>query len=389
MASFQELEPGKYKLYVELGYRGKRRIRRTKTIYAKNDTEARKQLVLFEADLLTSKLVNEDNVTLEEFYPKWKKKYAEKHYSARVYQDTCNIIDARIIPEFKTVKLKDISKLDVITFIDDLKPLNKKKTTLAPSTVHNIYKAFNSLMKIAQEWELIDKNPCENITLPSLEHKEAEVCTVDELKQIFERLEKYDWKWQLIVKIAALTGARQGEIVAIENKHLDFNENKLKIEQAFSNIKGKGLVLKGTKTKNKRIVSVPDELMAELLEYTKEKKKQLFEVQNLREWKDHTFLFSNEFGRPLRPDSVSQWWMRFMKENKDLKRIRFHDLRHTSATLLLQKGVHEKVIQKRLGHSKVTFTLDTYSHVIEEMDRSAADAFSGIFESENKKSDIK
>lgn len=73
------------------------------------------------------------------------------------------------------------------------------------------------------------------------------------------------------------------------------------------------------------------------------------------------------------------------------RRLRLHDLRHTSATLLLSKGIHEKVIQKRLGHSRASFTLDTYSHVLEEMDRSASDAFEGLLKakSHNSKSDAK
>lgn len=389
MASFQEVEPGKYKLYVELGYRGKRRIRKTKTVFVKNDTEARKELVLFEADLLTNKIVDEANITLEEFYPKWKELYAKDHYGDRTYEEICNIIDKRILTDFDTVKLKEISRLDVVSFFKSLKRLDGKKGDLAPSTVHNIYKAFNSLMSVAVDWELIESNPCQRLKLPTITHKEADVYNIEETEKLFERLNDYPWHWQLIVKVAALTGARQGEIVALENKHLDFNDMTMKIEQAFVNVKGEGLVLKDTKTSNTRTISVPDSLIAELFEYTKIKKKQLFEVQNLREYPEHTFLFSDEYGKPLRPDSVSQWWRRFMDENKDLKTIRFHDLRHTSATLLLLKGVHEKVIQKRLGHSKVTFTLDTYSHVLEEMDRTASNVFTDMFNNKKDKSDVK
>src|SRR5699024_8357336 len=116
-----------------------------------------------------------------------------------------------------------------------------------------------------------------------IRHKEATVYDIDETEHLFERLNDYPWHWQLIVKIAALTGARQGEIVAIENKHLDFNENTLTIEQAFVNKQSEGIVLKETKSNNKRTITVPDSIMIELSEYVKEKKKQLFEVQNLLE----------------------------------------------------------------------------------------------------------
>lgn len=388
MASIQDLGYGKYKLYVELGYRGKRRRRRTKTITAKNMTEARRELVRFEASLLDKKITDEEKITIDEFYAKWKKLYAKDNYSPRQYKEVCRIIDNRILPEFTTATLKEITRLDVISFLKSLKRVDGKGD-LAPSTVHNIYKALNSLMSVAKNWELIESNPCENIKLPSLKHKEIEVYNVEETKELFERLENEQWHWQLIVKIAALTGARQGEIVALENKHLDFNNKTIAIEQSLSNVAGQGLILKGTKTGNKRTITVPDSLMIELYEYVKEKKRQLFEVQNMREWEEHTFLFSNEFGKPLRPDTVSQWWLRFMDKNSNLKRIRFHDLRHTSATLLLQQGVHAKVIQKRLGHSKVTFTLDVYSHVLEEMDRTASNVLDDLFTSKSDESDAR
>ncbi|UOQ47253.1 tyrosine-type recombinase/integrase [Gracilibacillus caseinilyticus] len=94
------------------------------------------------------------------------------------------------------------------------------------------------------------------------------------------------------------------------------------------------------------------------------------ESQNLWKWKNHLFLFSDEFGQPLRPDSISQWWIRFTETDKykeaKLKRIRFHDLRHTSATLLIDKGVHAKVIQERFGHSKISNTMDVYGHILQD-----------------------
>lgn len=379
VASFQEIEKGKYKLYVELGYRGKRRIRRTKTIEAKNDTEARKQLVMFEADLLSRHIVDQENITLEQFYPQWKDRFAVKHFGDRSLVDYCNIIDKRILPDFGTVRLKDITKLDIVTFIDDLKPLDDKKGQLAPSTIHNIFKAFNSLMQVAEDWELIDRNPCYRVKLPKLEYKKGQVLTVKETDQLFKALEGYPPTWQLIVQVAAITGARQGEIAALEGKHLDTHKNIITIEQALVNVAGKGLILKKTKTDKSRKVTVPKELMKSLSKLKLLKQTDLMEVQNMREWPDHLFLFSNEYGKPLRPDSISQWWSRFLEDNNKLKKIRFHDLRHTSATLLINEGIHAKIIQERLGHSNISTTMNTYGHVLEEADQTASKHFDRFF----------
>lgn len=383
MASFQEIEKGKYKLYVELGYRGKRRIRRTKTIYAKNQTEARKELVKFEAELLSKQVIDINNMTLEHFYPQWKEKHAKKHYSSRTFIETCNIIDNRIIDEFGTMKLKDITKMDIIMFFDDLekngKRLDGKEGKLSSSTIHNIYKAFNGLMSVAEDWELIERNPCYKIKLPKLKYKEGKVYDLAQTKKLFDILESYPLTWQLIVQVAAITGARQGEIVALEAKHLDNKKNTITIEQALVNISGEGLRLENTKTNNVRKVTIPRELMKALSKLKLIKQTHLMEVQDKREWPNNTFLFSNEYGKPLRPDSVSQWWSRFLEDNEDVKKIRFHDLRHTSATLLIAQGVHAKVIQERLGHSNISTTMNTYGHVLDEADQAAATHFEQFF----------
>lgn len=96
-------------------------------------------------------------------------------------------------------------------------------------------------------------------------------------------------------------------------------------------------------------------------------------------WPGHLFLFSDAYGQPFRPDSISQRWIRFTKRT-ELKKIRFHDLRHTSATLLISQGVHAKIIQERLGHSKIGTTMDTYGHVLQEAEQSAATHFETLFE---------
>lgn len=382
MASFQELEKGKYKLFVELGYRGKKRIRRTKTVRAKNKTEARKELIKFEAELLSKKIVDQEQMTLKQFYLQWKEKFASKHYSVRTLKETCNIIENRILIEFESVKLKDITKFDVISFIDELKPLNGKGE-LSPSSIHNIYKAFNSLMSVACDWDLIEHNPCDRIKLPKLSYKKGNVYDEKDTRLLFKLLESYPSSWQILVQLAAITGARQGEIVALEDKHVDATNNTITIEQALVNVEGEGLILKKTKTERVRKVSVPSSLMKELQKLKLVRKSQLMEVGNLREWKNHTFLFANEVGKPLRPDSVAQWWIRFMERNKDkLKEIRFHDLRHTSATLLISQGVHAKIIQERLGHSTIVTTMNVYGHVLDEADQTAASHFETLFDKE-------
>ena len=387
MPSYEKISKGKYKLTVELGYVGKKRKRKKRTVSAKNDTEARKQLVLFEAEVLSNQLIDESKMTVEGFYNQWVEKYASDHYGARTLHDTKKIITNRLLPDYGEARIKDIKTIHMVHFFGDLKKngkrLDGKEGNLSSSSLKNIYKAINALFKVAEEWELIDSNPCEKVKMPTVKHKKSEVFSVEESKKLFELLVDEDVVWQLIVQLAAVSGARQGEIAALEGKHLDFENNVILIEQSLVNNASIGLQLKSTKTERTRKISIPDDLMKALKKLRATKLEQQMEMQNLWEWPDHLFLFSNEFGKPMRPDSISQWWIRFTNSQKykasKLKTIRFHDLRHTSATLLIDKGVHAKIIQERLGHSKIGTTMDIYGHVLQDAEKSAANHFNDLF----------
>ncbi|MFJ8516137.1 tyrosine-type recombinase/integrase [Lysinibacillus xylanilyticus] len=388
MGYVKNIGKNKFKLIADLGYRGNRRIRKTKNVEAKNEKEAMRLLILFEEEMKQNKDVyfsDIDSITLNNLYPRWKDNYAKQHYSARSFHDNCTHLEKRILPIFGDMKLKDIKKVDVVFFVGDLQKkkrrLDEQEGELAPSTVHNIYKAFASIMNVAVQWNLIEESPCKNVKLPKLKYEEGKAYNAEQVKLLFERLNNRETaEKRLLVELAVVSAARQGELVAIEEKHLNTENNTLLIEQALVNLTGEGIIVKETKGKRKRVVTIPSNIMNDLVTLAAVKKYQLDEAGDEREWEEHFFLFSNEFGKPYRPDSISQWWDRFMKRNPDLPRIRFHDLRHTSATLLIHAGEHPKVIQSRLGHSNITTTMNTYGHLLQETDQRASSHFDKLFD---------
>lgn len=388
MGYVQKISKNKFKLIADLGYRGNRRIRKTKNVEAKSEKEAMRQLILFEEEMKQNKDVyfsDIESITLNHLFPRWKDNYAKQHYSARSFHDNCTHLEKRILPIFGDIKLKDIKKVDVVFFVGDLQKkkrrLDGKESELAPSTIHNIYKAFASIMNVAVEWNLIEESPCKNIKLPKLKYEEGKAYSEEQVKLLFERLNNRETaEKRLLVELAVVSAARQGELVAIEEKHLNVENNTLLIEQALVNLTGDGIIVKETKGKRKRVVTIPSNIMNDLVTLAAVKKYQLEEAGDERVWEGHTFLFLNDFGKPYRPDSISQWWDRFMKKNPDLPRIRFHDLRHTSATLLIHAGEHPKVIQSRLGHSNITTTMNTYGHLLQETDQRASSHFDKLFD---------
>lgn len=381
----------KYRLIADLGYRAGKRLRKTKTVTAKNVTEAKKMLAIFESQLggnIDIYFGEQRDINLGQFYSKWNENYAIYAYGPRTLDEYRKIIKNRILPTFENSKVKDITELDVVHFFTDLqqngKRLDGKEGQLSSSSVHNIFKAFTALLKMAVEWKIIEENPCNVVKLPSLEHEKGNPYDEEEVSKLLKDLESYaSPRNQLITQIALVSGARAGEIAALETKHLNPKVNTIVIEQSLSLKEGQ-LILKSTKNKRIREVAIPENLMKRLLKQKLLKQTQLVKLGKNRHWPENQFLFSNESGKPLRPDSISQFWGRFRKRT-NLREIRFHDLRHTSATILINRGTHAKVIQERLGHSTIGTTMNVYGHVLQKADQDSASHFEMLLEGKENK----
>lgn len=388
MASIEKRGNNSYRLTVVIGYKEDgSKIYQRKTVKAKNPTEAKRKLTLFEAEILNGTYVNiEEKITLNAFFKEWMDKYANDpvNLTPDTRQNYINILEKRILPVYGHLKLTDIKTIHVLNFMNDLKKDGKrmdgKEGKLSQSTIANCYRAFNNVLSRATEWKLLKDNPARNVKPPKVKVKKSDVYTKEELTEIFALLESYPLFWKVLIILAITTGARQGEIAAIEWKHIDTCKNTLLVEQSLTEVVGIGVKLKSTKNERARVVSLPPSivnLLDELKARQNEERLTITDKLN-KEWDKHHFVFANEFGKPIRPDSISQWWSRFIDKN-NVKKIRFHDLRHTSATLLINEGVHAKVISERLGHADISTTMNIYGHVLIEADQTAARHFDSFF----------
>lgn len=159
---------------------------------------------------------------------------------------------------------------------------------------------------------------------------------------------------------------RQGEILGIHKEDIDFADGIINVNHQVRPIRGKGLVITDVKTdKSRRPVTLPTTVLKVLREHVNTVESGL--------------IFTSSNGNPHWAANIYHHFKRTIKEF-GLPEIRFHDLRHTHATLLLQAGVNPKVVQERLGHSQISLTLDTYSHVVPSVQKDAAQKFEGLLE---------
>lgn len=388
MAHIEPRGKNSYRLVVTIGYDDKGvAIRERKTVKAKNPTEAKKQLSIFEAEILTGRYIKTENKTLNQVYVAWNENVTEDQLAPRTKQNYIDILDNRILPKYGHMKLADVMPIHVLNFVNSLKKdgarLDGKKGSLSASSINNCYKAFNSILSFAATMKWIPENPARDIKPPTVQQKETGIYEPKELLILANYLKNLDFRWEVLVSIALTSSARQGEIAGLEEKHVDFARGGIHIQQALTIKKGEGVTLKGTKMKTKRFISLPDAIMDMLKKLIHIRTQEIFSVGDKRVWEEHLFLFGDIFGKPIRPDSVSQWWGRFMQSDTfkelGLKRIRFHDLRHSSLTFLSSTGIRAKAVQKRAGHARIGTTFDIYGHTLVEEDKEAASRFDELF----------
>ncbi len=379
MASFRDLGGGRYRLFVELGYDAKgKRIRRTKVINASGPREASKVLSAFEVDVYNSTHIDPTKLSFNDFVERWRENYATIELSPstlEVYDDTLKFIT----PYFESKYIKDISTFHIIQYFTHERK-NKR------GSLEKKYNILMSIFKHAYEWKVIKENPMLDVDKPKVPKQKIEFYSKDEIKFLLQEIESLSPRHRLMIKLTLVGGLRRGELLGIAYDQVDFNKNQIHIKRSLQYTKAEGLKLKGTKTEDERTVSFPEELMDELHEYYIRQLNLRMEMGKL--WKgfkdiegSEVMLFvCNEDGIPYQPNAVTRFWGRFMKKQDEskLKRIRFQDLRHSSASLILSEGVNMKVLQKRLGHRNIKTTLNVYSHITEKDDEKASDVFKGL-----------
>ena len=241
----------------------------------------------------------------------------------------------------------------------------KQPRGLSAKTVRNIHQIISSALKLAVEQRLIAHNPADGCALPKVERKEMQTLPIEQLTSFLR--EAKDSGVFALYYIDLTTGLRRGELLGLKWSDIDLEKGDLRVQRQIGRINGK-IIETPLKTKN-AYRTLP--LSADAIDVLKMQK---CKVGN-SEW-----VFPSPTGGPMSPDSVLhmlQMLQRVLKR-AGLPRIRFHDLRHTFATLALQNGVDIKTVSGMLGHFSAGFTLDTYAHVTTSAKREAAKTMGSI-----------
>ena len=308
--------------------------------------------------------------TVGQWMEVWFEHYAKVKVRPSSHQTYRGYIDNHIKPSIGKIQLEKLTSLELQKFykklltngrVDRLESRHQAKG-LSPKTVRNIHQIISSAMSLAKEQKLIVANPAEGCALPRLEHREMKTLPVEQL-QSFLREARDSGVFELYY-LELATGLRRGELLGLKWEDIDLERGDLRVRRQIARINGE-VVEAPLKTKNAyRTLPLAEDTVSILLEQ-KEKVG------------GSPWVFPSPTGGPISPDSVLHMLHRVLKR-AGLPRVRFHDLRHTFATLALQNGVDVKTVSGMLGHFSAGFTLDTYAHVTTASQRQAAKTMDGI-----------
>lgn len=335
-----------------------------KKFTGKTKKEIKTKVENFKSTIITDK----NTLTVSTWLRQWLKAYVEEHVKTTTEERYKLAIEKHIIPFIGDEPLVTLSSIKVQNFINDLyKTGSCDGTNLSPRTVNNARMILNNALKRAVGDNIINKNPVTFTKPIKVSIPKIHVLSIEECQKLVMSASQESNKAMAIALLVALeTGFRKGEIFGLKWSDIDFEKKTISINRTCITSNHGLSIREETKTKySRRTIEITDGLIKKLLEF---KRWQEIYLDAISIKNYDGFIITSESGTVKDPNSYTNVvFKRILKRAELSQSIRFHDLRHTHATQLLQAGVDIKSVSHRLGHSSIRITLDTYAHVIPSM----------------------
>lgn len=335
--------------------------------------EAREKLRMAIHEYKQGTLVAGSNQTLKQFLEQWlqAKRMELKDGTYRYYK---GYVETHILPALGHLKLQKVNDAHLQSFYA---ALLEKKTyrdkNLSPNTVRLIHSILHEAFDAAVRAKKVAANPCSLVTPPRSTKKELRYLTAEQALHLLEVAGTRQHRLECLLILALTTGMRQGELLALHWSDIDFARGTVHVARSLAYHHSP----QGTrhqyqeaepKTANsRRTIPLPDVALRALQAH---RLKQVEERLHAPTWKIHNLVFTNQYGGYLN-QSILRHEVKQLLHEAELPALRFHDLRHSAATILISMGVNSRVVQERLGHSTISITLRVYGHVTESMQRDA------------------
>lgn len=352
-----------------------KRVQRSETFPTETLAEAR--LTEWLVDLHKGTAVDPAKMTVGEYLEHWLVVHAKPNVRESTFIRYRNHL-AQVIPRIGHHRLGKLTKAHIQASLTTMADTGNrqdhhkdKPAELSPATVRSIYQTLNRALKRAVEWGYIAVNPASMVRPGRVSRPEIHDWDTDQLRHFLQET-KDDRVWGPIWLQSIATGMRRGELLGLDWRQVDLQCGRIHITRTLYAIQQRQPVFHEPKTaRGRQVIPTDAHCVAALTAHHRAQQEQRQRLGNA--WRDHDLVFTVGHGGPIRGNHVS-FRFRQLAKSADLPVIRFHDLRHSHATMLLRDGVPVKVVSERLGHESITVTLDVYSHVLPDMQQMADDA---------------
>jgi integrase len=341
-----------------------------KTLYAKTRKEVSEKLTEALAQAQKGVTAEPGTMTLGVFLQRWLEDSVRGSVKQSTYQRDESLCRVHLVPGLGKKKLKTLNAADVQRFYRA-----KLDSDLSSATVHKLHVILHKALKQAVRWGLVPRNVAEDVEPPKVHKEEMHPLTSEQARRLLN-MARVD-RLEALYVVAVQSGLRQGELLALRWEDVDLEARTVQVRRTLTRNGGK-LAIGPTKTaKGRRTVKLTQGATEALQRHLE---RQLVEINKAGDkWRENGLVFCTGRGTLINPTNLRRRSLSPLLQRAGLPPMTFHQLRHTAATILLLKNVNPKVVSEMLGHATIAITLDTYSHVLPNMQHSAVAAMEEVF----------
>lgn len=406
MATIEQRGPNTWRVGIRTSAEdGHQWIRKTLTFPAdmpQADQRARAELeaAKLTIDAAEGRAVPTHQMTVSEFAYIWLDQHVKNNCTENTYKNYRFLLESRVLPELGAIRLQKLNPMQLTQFINKVHEDAAKSTALQPEerkrasdrlkpgpqtkplsarTVRHYYDVLNYMLNKAVQWQYLSYNPLERVDRPRVRRRPVNFLDDKEAIRLLRCLSlEESLPFRCAVLLALCCGLRLGEVGGLTLDDVDWEDCSIDIQRALKYTPEDGCFLGDPKSEaGRRTIDLPAGMMA-LLEETRKYHEEAAAALGDR-WRGTGRIVSAWDGSPLHHDTPSKWFRKFADKN-GFQGIRFHDLRHTHATLLFASNIDAVAVASRLGHEDASTTLRVYAHAIRRRDRDSADAMQRILD---------
>ena len=348
-----------------------------KTFYGKTRKEVQEQLKTALHQQQQGTLVVAPQQKMETFLVQWLEDVHKHVVRPRTYERYEAMIRLHLVPGIGHHQLQKLTPQHLQRFYTQ-----KLEEGLSPTTVAGFHKMLHLALKKAVRWNLVARNVCEAVDPPRVRHHEIQPLNQEQIQQFLAAAAGH--RLEALFVLALATGMRRGEIMALKWQDINFSTGMLQVRRILTHmparLNGKGGYVEAEPKTEKSRRSIAIALFA--LEKLKEHRIRQLEAKLKAgaSWKENDLVFCSSVGGHLHTARDVFTQFKKLLKQAGLPDIRFHDLRHSAATILLSLSIHPKVVQEMLGHSQISITMDIYSHVLPTMQKEAISKLNDVLQ---------